>query len=91
MGFTTLQPSELQVRTYDISCGIRSENPPDKFKQLIVPLISGLGMCVLIVLEPNMSITICVATGLLIMLYVAGTPKNGLSYCLFLPLLPPSF
>ena len=77
LGFTTLQPSELSKFGLMIFlAGYLSENPPDKFKQLIVQLISGLGMCVLIVLEPNMSITICVATGLLIMLYVAGTPKK---------------
>ncbi|MFW5780204.1 MAG: putative lipid II flippase FtsW [Bacillota bacterium] len=77
LGFTTVQPSEFaKFGLMIFLAGYLYENPPKKFINLIVPLICGLGVCVLIMLEPNMSITMCVGLGLLIMLYIAGTSKK---------------
>ncbi|MDD4316174.1 MAG: putative lipid II flippase FtsW [Clostridia bacterium] len=77
LGFTTVQPSEFAKFALMIFLsGYLSENPPKNFVSLIVPLVCGLGICTLIILEPNMSITICVGLALLVMLFVAGTPKK---------------
>jgi cell division protein FtsW len=41
----------------------------------MLPVVrAGAGMCVLIILEPNMSITLCVAAVMLIMLFIGGAP-----------------
>lgn len=75
--FTTVQPSEFaKFGLMIFLAGYLAENPPKNFASLIVPLICGLGICVLIILEPNMSITMCVGLSLLIILFVAGTPKK---------------
>lgn len=42
------------------------------FKGVLPVLAVGLGICVLIILEPNMSITICMALLMFSMLYVGG-------------------
>jgi len=77
LGFTTIQPSEISKFGLMIFlAGHLSEHPPVNFKSLIVPLLCGLSMCVLIILEPNMSITICVGMALMIMLFVGGTPQK---------------
>lgn len=77
LGFTTVQPSEFaKFGLMIFLAGYLSEHPPKDIKGLIVPLLCGLSMCLLIILEPNMSITMCVGVALLIMLYVAGTPNK---------------
>lgn len=77
LGITTIQPSEFaKFGLMIFLAAYLSEYPPKDFASLIVPLICGMGICVLIILEPNMSITMCVGCALLIMLYIAGTPKK---------------
>lgn len=77
LGITTVQPSEFaKFGLMIFLAAYLSENPPKNLVSLIVPLICGMGICILIILEPNMSITMCVGLALIIMLYVAGTPKK---------------
>ncbi len=77
LGFTTIQPSEFaKFGLIIFLAGYLTEHPPQDLISHIVPLICGLGICLLIMLEPNMSITMCVGLSLLIMLYIAGTPKK---------------
>ena len=74
LGFITIQPSEIAkfclvffvayyVCKYDIANNI--------WRLLLVLAMAGL-YCLLIMLEPNMSITICVGLTLLFMLFVGG-------------------
>ena len=77
LGFTTIQPSELSKFGLMIFlAAYMSDHPPIDLKNMIVPLLCGLSMCVLIMLEPNMSITMCVGMALVIMIYVAGSRKK---------------
>lgn len=79
--FTTIQPSEFaKFGLMIFLAGYLAENPPEKFTSLIVPLICGLGVCILIMLEPNMSITMCVGLSLLVMLFIAGTPNKWFNF-----------
>ncbi|MFI3229472.1 MAG: putative lipid II flippase FtsW [Bacillota bacterium] len=73
LGFITFQPSEIAkfglvmfLATY------MDKYPPTTIKRLIVPIVSGLAMCVAVMFEPNMSITMCIGLALLIMLFVGG-------------------
>lgn len=77
LGLFTIQPSELAKFGLMIFLAVyMTEYPPTEFKRMIVPLLCGLAMCVLIILEPNMSITMCVGMALIIMIFVAGCRKK---------------
>lgn len=76
LGFFTLQSSEIAkfcyvffVAEYFASSLSRARS----FKGIIIPIISGVLMCVLIMLEPNMSITMCLVAVMFCMLFLAGT------------------
>jgi cell division protein FtsW len=73
-GFT-IQASEIAKFCFIVFAGAYMCQHYDKVKSLkgILPVITtGGGMCVLILLEPNMSITICLGLVMLIMLFVGG-------------------
>lgn len=74
-GAFTLQPSEIaKFALILFSATYFSKNPwrSKKFIGFLPVLIFGLILCLLIILEPNMSITVCVATLLMTLLFVAG-------------------
>lgn len=73
LGFTTLQPSEVAKFALVIFiAGELSKRSAVTFKNML-PILFATGiMCVLIMLEPNMSITMCVGAVMLIMLFVGG-------------------
>lgn len=71
----TLQPSEIAKFGFVIFAAASLSKNYTKVKSLIgiLPVIlSGSIICFLIILEPNMSITICVALTMFIMLIVGG-------------------
>jgi cell division protein FtsW len=75
IGTLTLQPSELAKFSLILfSASYISKNPEKcrTFMGVMPILIYGLILCVLIMLEPNMSITVCVATLMITMLFCAG-------------------
>lgn len=77
LGFITIQPSEIAKFALMIFlAAYLQENPPTALKKMLVPLLCGIIMCLLIILEPNMSITLCVGMALLIIIYIAGAPKK---------------
>ena len=79
LGFMTMQPSEVAKFGYVIfAASYLSENGVDSFKRMIVVLLPGVAMCVLIMLEPNMSITMCVFCVMLFMLLVGGISMKKL-------------
>ncbi len=75
LGFITLQPSEIaKFALILVSATCFSKNPEkaNTFVGILPVLIYGGIICVLVILEPNMSITVCIALLLLVILLLAG-------------------
>lgn len=75
VGSVTLQPSEIAKFALILFCATYVSKKPEKIKTFvgILPvLIFGISTCCLIILEPNMSITVCVALLMITMLFCAG-------------------
>lgn len=77
LGFTTIQPSELsKFGLMLFLAAYMTDHPPTTLKNMIVPLLCGMAMCILIMMEPNMSITMCVGMAMIILIFVAGSQKK---------------
>lgn len=95
LGFITIQPSEIAkfgFVIYSASVMAEMKSDPKKFRSMLPTLLAGVSMCVLIILEPNMSITICVGLTMIVMLFIGGSSiKNmlliGIPALLAVPLL----
>ncbi len=73
LGFITMQPSEIAKFGYVIFCASYiAKHGTHTFKTMLPVLVIGLLMCVLLMLEPNMSITICVGAVMLLLLFIGG-------------------
>lgn len=75
LGFFTIQASEIAKFGFILFAATMLAKVPDKiknFKAMLPTLIAGCSVCLLIILEPNMSITMCVGATMLIMLFVGG-------------------
>ena len=75
LGFFTVQPSELAKFCYVFWLAeyfSKDMSRAKSFKGILMPLLVGVIICVTIMLEPNMSITMCVALIMLIVLFSAG-------------------
>lgn len=75
LGLVTLQPSEIAKFAYIIWVARYFSMKPERvngFKGIILPILLGGIVCLLIILEPNMSITMCVALLMISLLYVSG-------------------
>ena len=75
LGFITFQPSELAKISFIIFAASVLSGSSEKvksFKGLIPVLVVGVIYCALIILEPNMSITICMAMLMVVMLFIGG-------------------
>ena len=75
IGSFTLQPSELAKYGFVVfASAYMSENMSKMrtFKGVLPVLLAGGGICVLIIIEPNMSVTMCVALLMLAMLFLGG-------------------
>lgn len=73
LGFITIQPSEIAKFGYVIfAASYISQHGVKRFRDLFCLGGVGLGMCLLIMLEPNMSITMCLLCVILFMLSVGG-------------------
>lgn len=80
-GFS-FQPSEIAKFALVLFCACHLSDNYEKvkyFKTLLPVLGVGAIFCVLIILEPNMSITMCVAITLVIMLFVGGISAKHFS------------
>ena len=83
----TVQPSEIAKICYVIFvAGYFSKNPERTKTMLgVLPVILGGGIiCLLIILEPNMSITVCFGALMLLLMFVSGT-KAGITACIVIP------
>jgi cell division protein FtsW len=75
LGFITFQPSEIAKIAFIIfsaSLLSKSSEKVKSFKGILPILIVGGIYCLLIIMEPNMSITICMALLLVVMLFIGG-------------------
>ena len=84
----TVQPSEIAKISFVIFvAGYFAKDPsrPKKFLTVLPVLLAGGAICILVILEPNMSITVCFGLLMLTLLFVAGT-KTGIFVCVLLPL-----
>ncbi len=73
LGFFTIQPSEyakfFMVMMLSL---IASKTDMSKFRGVLAILLAGGAVCVLLILEPNMTITMCAVAVIFIMLFVSG-------------------
>ena len=85
LGFITIQPSEIAKFGFIVySAGVMSDmkKDPQKFISMLPTLLAGISMCALIMLEPNMSTTICLGLTMIVMLFIGGSSiKNMLLIC----------
>ncbi|MCL2847410.1 MAG: putative lipid II flippase FtsW [Firmicutes bacterium] len=73
--FFTLQPSEIAKFAFIIFAAAymaKNAKKMSKFKTIIPVLAVGVGICVLIILQPNMSITMVTGMLMLAMLFIGG-------------------
>ena len=71
----TFQPSELAKFAFIVfsaSVLAKRSETVKSFKGILPILIVGVVYCVLIIMEPNMSITICMACLMVVMLFIGG-------------------
>lgn len=80
LGVTTVQPSEYaKFTTVFFLADFMSERDMRKTKNLFAALALGMAECVLIILEPNMSITVCAAAVVAIMVFAGGAKRKSLA------------
>lgn len=74
LGIITLQPSEIAKFAFIIfaACYMDSCKKMTTIKGALPVIIVGVSLCGLIIAEPNMSITMCVALAMLAMLFIGG-------------------
>ena len=88
-GSFTIQPSELAKLGFILfAAGYFAKDPArmGTLKGCLPVLGAGLFVCVLILLEPNMSVTMCMGAVMLGMLFLAGCSKKALA-CIIVPVL----
>lgn len=69
----TFQPSEIaKFGLVILLAGEFSQRPPVSFRYAIIPVLCGLTMCAAVIMEPNMSITMCIGLTMLTMLFCGG-------------------
>jgi cell division protein FtsW len=75
IGGITIQPSELAKYGFVVFTSAYMSDDMGKMRTLkgIIPvLLGGAGICLLIILEPNMSVTMCVGALMISMLFLGG-------------------
>lgn len=75
-GAFTIQPSEIAKYAYALFVAAYFAKNHERVKTIIgvLPVLGvGIGFCVLIILEPNMSITMCVGLLMLGLVFLSGT------------------
>lgn len=85
IGPITIQPSEIAKYGFVIFAAAYACEKPEKLKTFIgmLPIVgAGAAICVLIILEPNMSVTMCVGMLMLAMLFLSGVKIKHLIFIL---------
>ncbi len=81
-GSFTIQPSEIaKYGLILFIAGYFAKDPARmrSFRGILPVLGAGFSVCVLIILEPNMSVTMCVAAIMMGMIFLSGTSKKTLA------------
>ena len=81
VGGLTIQPSELaKYGLILFAAGYFSKNPARmrSFRGILPVLIAGLSICVLVILEPNMSVTVCIGMIMVGLIFLSGTSWKNL-------------
>ena len=91
--FFTIQASEIAKFAFIVFTAAymaRNYQKMNTFRGLVPVLSVGVAMCALIILEPNMSITICVALLMFVMLFIGGAKIKHFAFLLipFVALVP---
>ena len=87
LGFFSMQPSEIAKFAFVLSAAAYLDRRgADTFRRLLPPLLAGVSFCVLLLLEPNMSVTM-IMLGLTLMMLLAGGAKGKHFALLALPIL----
>ena len=87
-GGFSVQPSEIAKFAFVLLAAKYMSDNSDKMKKfrgLLTVALMGVAICILVILEPNMSITMCVALVMLAMLFIGGVKIKHLALCI-LPL-----
>lgn len=75
LGPVTIQPSEIAKYGFVIFAAAYVAEKPDRMKRFVgmLPVLgAGGAICLLVILEPNMSITMCVGLLMVAMLFLSG-------------------
>jgi len=75
LGVTTIQPSEIAKFAFVLFASTslaKMQRKVKSFKGILPTILAGGLICLLIIMEPNMSITICVGVTMIAMLFVGG-------------------
>lgn len=73
LGFFTIQPSEYAKFFMVMMIAlIASKTDMSKFRGVLAVLLAGGAVCALLIIEPNMSITMCAVAVIFIMLFSSG-------------------
>ena len=75
LGGITIQPSELAKYGFVIFASAYMADDMGRlrtFKGMLPVLLAGAGICLLIIIEPNMSVTMCVGMLMIAMLFLGG-------------------
>lgn len=75
-GAFTIQPSEIAKYAFALFAAAHFSKHYEKVKTVkgVLPVLAvGSGMCLLIIIEPNMSITMCVGLLMLALIFLSGT------------------
>ncbi|MBP3630126.1 MAG: putative lipid II flippase FtsW [Clostridia bacterium] len=81
LGFITIQPSEIAkfgFIFYSAGTMAKMKHNPKTFRAMLPTLLSGCATCLLIIMEPNMSITMCVGLSMVVMLFIGGASFKNL-------------
>lgn len=93
-GGFTIQPSEIAKYGFILfTAGYFAKDPSRMrtFRGILPVLGAGLGICVLIILEPNMSVTMCVGAIMIGMIFLSGASwKSLLVICIPVALAVPA-
>lgn len=82
VGGVTFQPSELAKYGFVIFSAAWISSRPEKmkyFRGILPVLAAGGAVCALVILEPNMSVTVCVALVMLAMIFLSGTRLRNIA------------